>query len=83
MKHKKKKPSVKTIHTGEKAVAHHVDLSLGKFLVIEYVEFDEFEVYWRNDIVMVAKHTEEYNLAFEAVLEKYERDAYGSCETYY
>ena len=78
MKQKKKQSKVKPTHTGKKAAVYNVDIELGKFLVIYYVELDEHEVYWRNDTIMVAAHTNEYAKAIETVDNYHSADQYGS-----
>ena len=77
MKQTKKTSKTTAVHTGEKAVVYHIDIEAGKFLVIYYIDLDDCEVYWRNDIALVAAHTEEYSKALAAADKKYSSDAYG------
>ena len=70
MKQKNKKEAVAIVYDGKKAIVYHVDIALGKFLVMYYTDDDEFEVYWRNGLISVAAHTEEYAHALSAIDEK-------------
>jgi hypothetical protein len=70
MKQKNKQEKVKLAYDGKRATVYHVDIPLGKFLVMYYADDDEYEVYWRSGIISVASHTEEYARALSAVDEK-------------
>ena len=70
MKQKNKKEEVEIAYDGKRAIVYHVDIALGKFLVMYYTDDDEFEVYWRNGLISVAAYTEEYAQALSAVDEK-------------
>ena len=64
---------IEQVHSGNRAVVYHVDIELGKFLVIGYVddddEIEEYEVYWRNGLKPLLSHHEEFIAAIEAVEE--------------